>query len=482
MLRARRVLIPLLAGASTLWAGDALADVFGAFGTGAQSSAMAGAGAALADDALAVNTSPAGMGFGVPSVTVGFLGAANRLTTRLSPRPAGYDAPDLGSTSPVIPYANRLRARPAESRDPGVSGFTVGAVVGLGLGWLRVGVLAFVPTTGVASQSTFYPDEREQYFSNTVHQAIYGARLSSQQIMFATAARPLRWLSVAGGLRFLLETDANTSVLIPDQADTSVQYVDLRTRVGTVAGAVGSAAGRFFDERLRVSATFRDELSSTTQGINEIQIRGFQSTAQFPVEQPTRFVVDFLPRQASVGVAYADKLGSVALDATWSQWSRYMDDIGQRAGFHDTVSGAIGGELAMGAQAPRLRAGIGYRPSPVPPQTGRTNHIDNDMWLLGLGSAYDVRINGHSLEVALFSQLQLAVAQKTEKDALGSYPACAPGVTSLCDELPDDTTLSGTTTPIAQAAGLQTGNPGFPGFSSGGWVAVAGLQLTWRYQ
>ncbi len=396
---ARRALPSLLAGALALCAADASADVFGVFGTGAQNSAMAGAGAATADDALAVHTSPAGMGFGIPSVTLGFMGAANRLTTKLSPRPSGYDAPDLGSASPVIPYANRLRVRPVEAREPGVSGFTVGAVASLGLAWLRAGVLVFVPTTGVANQSTFYPDEREQYFSNTVHRSIYGARLSSQQIMFATAARPVRWLSVAAGLRFLLETHANTSVLIPDQADTSVQYVDLRTRVGTATGAMGGAAARFFDNRLRISATFRDQVASTTQGTNEIQIRGFQNTAQFPIEQPTRYVVEFLPRQVSVGAAWAGKRGSIALDATWSQWSRYLDDLGERAGFHDTVSAATGGELVMGARTPRLRAGIGYRPSPVPPQTGRTNHVDNDMWILGLGSAWDVHPDGHDLRL-----------------------------------------------------------------------------------
>jgi len=479
---ARVALASLVAGAVTLCATDAWADVFGVFGAGAQDSAMAGAGAAITEDARAVHTSPAGMSFGIPSVTLGFMGAANRLVARLSPRPSGYDAPDLGSASPVIPYANRLRARPAEAREPGVSGFTVGAVAGLGLDWLRAGVLVFIPTTGVANQSTFYPDEREQYFSNTVHRPIYGARLSSQQILFATAARPLAWMSVAAGLRFLLETHANTSVLIPDQADTSVQYVDLRTRVGAAAGVTGGAAARFFDDRLRISATFRDEVASTTRGTNEIQIRGFQNTAQFPIEQPNRYVVEFLPRQVSVGSAYASKLGSIALDATWSQWSRYLDDLGEHAGFHDTVSAAAGGELVLGARTPRLRAGIGYRASPVPPQTGRTNHVDNGMWILGLGSACNIRVDGHDLEIAFFGQLQLAVRQTTVKDDPGVYPACEPGVASICDEVPDGSSLSGTNHAIAAAAGLQTGNPGFPGFSSGGWVAVAGLQLTWRYQ
>ncbi len=466
----------------SLWSEPAFADVLGVFGAGARGSAMAGAGSALDDDALAVATSPAGIAFGRPSVTLGLLGVVNRLTTRLSPRPVGYDASDLGSSSPVIPYRYLLRPRPEESRDPGVSGFTVGATASLGMPWLRVGVLAFVPTSGLATQNTYYPDEREQYFSNTVHQSIYGARLSTQQTLFAAAVRPLSWLSVAGGMRFLFRTHADTSVLVPDQADTAVQYVDLRTRVGTKAGATVGAVVRALDDRMRVSATFRDELASVTQGINEIQIRGFQDTAQFPVQQPSRYVMEFLPRQAALGLAYATDQYSVAADATWNQWSRYLDDVGQRAGYHDTVSASIGGELVVQPKRARLRAGVGYRPSPVPAQTGRTNYVDNDMWLLGLGSAYDIHVNSHTLEVGLFGQLQLAVPRNAQKQRLSAYPSCVDGVTSLCDEVPDDTTQAGTGAAIPAAAGLQTGNPGFPGYSTGGWVAEAGLQLTWRYE
>ena len=43
------------------------------------------------------------------------------------------------------------------------------------------------------------------------------------------------------------------------------------------------------------------------------------------------------------------------------------------------------------------------------------------------------------------------------------------------DELPDDAQLG--LRPAAGAAGLQTNNPGFPGFSSEGWLAGAGLYV-----
>ena len=44
------------------------------------------------------------------------------------------------------------------------------------------------------------------------------------------------------------------------------------------------------------------------------------------------------------------------------------------------------------------------------------------------------------------------------------------------DELPDDAQLSGE--PVAAAKGLQTNNPGWPGFSSGGFILAGSLYLT----
>jgi hypothetical protein len=44
------------------------------------------------------------------------------------------------------------------------------------------------------------------------------------------------------------------------------------------------------------------------------------------------------------------------------------------------------------------------------------------------------------------------------------------------DELPDDAQLSGN--PVASAPGLQTNNPGWPGFASGGWILGGTLYLT----
>jgi len=46
----------------------------------------------------------------------------------------------------------------------------------------------------------------------------------------------------------------------------------------------------------------------------------------------------------------------------------------------------------------------------------------------------------------------------------------------VLDEVPDDAVASGQ--PLAGREGLQTNNPGWPGYSVAGWILGAGVNLT----
>jgi long-subunit fatty acid transport protein len=160
---------------------------------------------------------------------------------------------------------------------------------------------------------------------------------------------------------------------------------------------------------------------------------------------------------------------SLAADYEWQEWSRYRGAHGERAGFDDAWRASAGGELRP-LEHLTLLAGFGFRRSPVPAQTGRTNYVDDDKYVPSLGAIYEFRMEGKTIEIGLFSQLHLARGRSVEKaPADGASPPCGSGVEELCDEDP-------------LTSGLQTSNPGFPGFSSGGWVWVSGAQVTWRYQ
>jgi long-subunit fatty acid transport protein len=457
------------------------ADVLTEIGAGARSTSLAGGGAALVDDYSAVFLAPAAMAFSRPSIGVAFVGGANRLGVRLSQRPRGYDAPDLGASSPMVPYRYRLESRRSPAHPPGPVGFAVGASTSLGVEWLRVGALAFVPIAGLGQQYTYFADEREQYFSNTLHHAMYGQKLASQETLIAGAARLARWLSVGAGMRFQIQSSSDALALSPNAADPSVQEIDLRTDTGIAVTPVASVAARTLGERLRFALTFRDESSMRIAGVTQVQVNGFQGTSQYPVYQPMSFVTEFIPRQLVVAAAYRTPRWAASGDAIWSQWSGYRDDHDQPAPFSNTWRWALGGEVRT-AGALWVRGGLGYRPTPVPPQTGRTNYVDNDMWIFGLGVAYTFVVASKELELSAFSQLQAAVPRTETKTRLARHPGCAPGVTELCDEVADGTRDPLTGGAAVGSAGLQTGNPGFPGYTAGGWISVAGVQVSWRYE
>jgi hypothetical protein len=170
----------------------------------------------------------------------------------------------------------------------------------------------------------------------------------------------------------------------------------------------------------------------------------------------------------------------VAVDVVYSVWSDYRDNHGELAGFNDVFSPRLGVELTP-FEGHTFRAGGRYEPTPVGPQTGRTNYVDNDRIVASLGSGHAIAFNGSTLRLSWHLQVHYLLERVEVKEAQASYPPCIPGATALCDEVPDDAIDRDTGEPYPEAAGLQTGNPGFPGFASGGWLAHAGIEVKWEF-
>ena len=232
-----------------------------------------------------------------------------------------------------------------------------------------------------------------------------------------------------------------------------------------------------------IGVAFRDQNYTIVEGRSKILVNGLQGTKDYPMYQNMKMVIGYSPRQVTVSSAYSHKgKWGVALDISWQQWSLYQDNEGNRAGFHDTVSPAIGGFVEIGWGV-RLKSGFRYIPTPVPAQTGRTNYVDNDafVWGIGVNKAFKLKGDHRRVCVGVFLQMQFFRPRSVEKRVPHPYRPCGPGVKEVCDEVPDTLKDPQTGHILPQARGLQTGNPGFPGFSSGGWYGVAGLQLGWRY-
>ena len=109
-----------------------------------------------------------------------------------------------------------------------------------------------------------------------------------------------------------------------------------------------------------------------------------------------------------------------------------------------------------------------YKPTPVPLQTGRTNYVDNDR--LGCGAAASTtrsrcsarRARGRAGRgaTALLPATRTSSRRRPSPDGLNHTPAL------VADEVPDDSQVAGE--PLAGTRGLQTNNPGWPGFGSSG--------------
>ena len=107
-----------------------------------------------------------------------------------------------------------------------------------------------------------------------------------------------------------------------------------------------------------------------------------------------------------------------------------------------------------------------YVPSPVPEQTGRSNYVDNDRFGVGVGG--DVLLH---LPAVVRPGIQL-FADRFIPRSNQKNPS------QLVDELPDGAVYATSLAPVPGSRGLQTNNPGWPGFSSQGWLWGAMITIS----
>ena len=115
-------------------------------------------------------------------------------------------------------------------------------------------------------------------------------------------------------------------------------------------------------------------------------------------------------------------------------------------------------------------------PTPVPQQTGRTNYVDNNRISSSLGAQYGFPLFGGTAQIGLQLQAHRLLPREQTKLATPTNPdgeVVAPE--RVRDEVPDDA-VSGRN-PLPGAQGLQTNNPGWPGFESEGWVWVGAVHM-----
>jgi long-chain fatty acid transport protein len=432
------------------------------------------AGVLVLNSELGVRVDARGAQAAVPD---GLVNAYHADGSRFSTYPIATDL--LQNGRPADSLTPALRSRPRQHAGTGHQTHSyeaLGLVVKMFHDRLALGFYGLIPNASFTNFSSFYVDEREQYFSNSLHPELYGDRLTALSLAFAAGVRLSDTFSVGMGATLGLRALAEAPVYVADAGrlqDVQVN-TDVRVKMTLVPhGGFSWNPGRW-------------HLTGTLHAPQKLQVKaGFQFLLATGIEQGSSlaFTYDYQPWQAGAGVGYdVLRRGDITWTATGSllygRWSRYFDRQAARPrgeyAWSDTLGGAIGSRVQVANVGVALDGQ--YQPTPVPLQTGRSNYVDNDRLGLALAVDYAFQLWGTKLRAGAQLQSYRMLARRQTKR---TPPTRAQGENQtpqlVTDEVPDDAVIS--ETPVSNRAGVQTNNPGWPGFSSQGWVSSAGLYL-----
>jgi long-chain fatty acid transport protein len=373
-------------------------------------------------------------------------------------------------------------AAPGRPRQAGGSSHNVRTYQAIGLvqkllgGRVGLGVYALIPYSTFTGAAAFYSDEREQYFSNSLHPELYADRLTATSLAFGLGARLWPWLAVGGSFTLGLRTRAVTPTYLTDIGQFQNIRVDSDVKVNT------ALAPHFGAVVTPVPGTRLVATVHTPQKFEVATDFGFLVSNGLAQSASIGFTHSYLPwtfglggeHVVSSGASSGARLSFAAL-ATYALWSQYLDRHSDRPAeaWSNTVSAVLGLRLRRGGARGFLD--LTYVPTPVPDQAGRSNYVDSDRLGASLGWDYQLALTalGARLRLGLQAQAHHLLARQTLKRAPGTDDRGGPPV---LDEVPDDAVESGQ--PLRGREGLQTNNPGWPGYAVSGWIVGAGVNLT----
>jgi hypothetical protein len=438
---------------------------------------------ALSHGAAATYFNPALLPDATPKLEAGFFGLAARSRIRLQARPAGVDVP-ASVYDTITDQQQRPRATadlPQARSDTDENDNTVYAVLGvvrpLAGRWLAFGFYAVLPVNTFMDQRGFFPDEREQYFSNRLHSELMGDRLRSSSFAVALGSQLNDWLAVGAGIDIAIVTRSTMAVYLPDTLHQEAILLNADIRADSKFKPYFAAAAHP-SERTTVFATIHTGINNETQGFNSIRYWNFNAYPAGKDYVPQVYVLSqgYEPTRFGTGATLTGPRGTdgrlpweLGLQLVFERWSTYHDRHGESPAdtWHDTLSIVAGGNLPWGQR--RLSFDLGWVPSPVPDQTGRTNYVDNSRVAATAGIESPIQMLGHEVEAGFYLFGSFFIPRDVTKRADASNP--------VVDEFPDTAVDVRTNLPAAGTAGLQTNNPGYPGFSSRGYMVGAGVSL-----
>lgn len=351
--------------------------------------------------------------------------------------------------------------------------------------WLKLSVYGMVPFDAFMTGQQFFVDEREQYFTNSLHPELYSDRLTAMALAFGAGSQVTDWLSLGVGVTLSLTNTAEAGTFVGNSSKIGeTLLLDTNIKVATgVAPNLGAVLMPL--EGLEVSLTVHaPQKMEIVTGFSSFLPNGDLQRADRTA------TLAWEPWKFGVGAQYdfvrmtEHRFGAV-LSATYSLWSDYVNRQTQRPqqGYEwsDTFGFTVG---LRHVYAERLIVGLdaSYQPSPVPSQTGRTNYVDNDRYAFGGTVHYKIRF-AETMSLRLGVQGQLHILPERTQAKID--PKLPPYNGQSYSQLVQDEWLDGAVNNrdqvIQESFGLQTNNPGWPGFSSKGTIYGAGVNVALLY-
>jgi long-chain fatty acid transport protein len=346
--------------------------------------------------------------------------------------------------------------------------------------YLSYGLYTLIPLGAYVKANSFFNDEREQYFSNSLHPELYSDRLTAMALSFGVGSHPLDWLSLGVSFTMSLANSAAATTYVGNANDIA-STLQLSTKLDVLAGVSPHFSALIEPlEALHISVTAH---SPQQMGIETT------STSYLPSgdrQTATRKAVHaWLPWIAGLGASYDIYRGeehswAVTGTGTYQFWSEYKNRQGERPlnGYEwsDIVTFSAGVRHTYIGLLTTFLDGV-YQPSPVPLQTGRTNYVDNDRIGFSTGVGYDWHIgalNGAIIRIA--GQFQMHFLPERYQKKID--PSGSGGSNSLVIDERPDSVIDTRGMPIPEAKGLQTNNPGWPGFASKGLLTGGGVSVS----
>lgn len=429
-------------------------------------------------------------------VDVSFMVVHDRINIGLDPRDPAFDVPDwVGEVRLPNGDMPGVTAMPTnwvgerQTRSPtGTTAYTaVGLTVPIFDEWLVFGFYGMVPMGDFARATSYFPDEREQLFSNSLYAEMYEDRLRATSLSFALGSQLHEQVSIGVAATLNLTNRAHAPVFVPDPSNLSdiLLLSDVDVRIG-IAPHGGIAYEPHPDVRL--TATVHSPSSFDIEAAYEFTLPDGQTQ-----QSGVRMTHAYMPWKFGLGASW-DILKSHNHDVgvvgtlEYALWSNYRDRTPRRIddgapfdpptsqapyAWNDVFSGALG--VRYRYRSVHMFGDVLFQPTPVPSQTGRTNYVDNHRIGTILGAEAEFRLADTPFRAGAHFQFHRLIPRSVTKnvpDTSGDIPDH-----QVQDAIPDDGVRRGV--PVGEdGAGLQTNNPGFPGFSSGGWIIGAGVNLS----